>query len=195
LFRPHNLLKLRHDLLGREAVGRNFDRVCRFYECADRARPIAMIAEPLIRENLIEGDLFTASQQIGVTATGTLFFIRREKNLALGIRKNDGSLVPPLGDDIAICRRGPLPTHKLRPHCRVVGSVMNGVRNLKSPHRGRNVSTIQYYAVINEFYTNHACQSRKLFAIRQVDVALSRRQRDCPIHRARIEKPETQPPR
>ena len=121
MLRSHNLFELGDDLVRREAVGGDFDRVVCLYERADRPRRIAMVAQPLIGEHFVERNVFAAGLQIGMPAAGSFLFVGREEDFALGVGKNDRSLVAALGDDVVVRRRGAAATRRAgrgRPGCR-----------------------------------------------------------------------------
>ena len=125
LLRPHDRFQPGDDFVRRQAVGRNFDRIVRLSQRPDRSRRIALIAQSLVGQHFVERNLFAAGQQIAVTPPGPFLFVGREKDLALGIGKNNRALIAAFGHDVAPGGRRPLPHDKLPADRAVVGRMVN----------------------------------------------------------------------
>src|SRR5947209_19261241 len=74
----------------------------------DVAGGIAGVALLLLSERFLERDRRPASLQLFQTAPGPLAGLGMQEELALGIRKDDRSLIAPLADDVSPRRDPPL---------------------------------------------------------------------------------------
>ncbi len=85
-----------------------------------------------------------------MSSTRAFFRGRCQKNLALGVWKNDAALVTAFRNEISVNRDVLLQLRQLISNFNVVGHAMDHVSDSSSPNRFRHVFAIEQYTIIGQ---------------------------------------------
>ena len=156
--------------------------------------PVAFVAGVLGGEDFLVANVFAAGLEIEIAALGPLSLVGREKDFALGVWEDHGGLVAPLGDDARALGRGTLPFDELLANGRVVGGVLDRNGNVVGADFLGDVAAVDKYAVVEELDTDLARQLGEGLGVGEIEAALLGGPGYGPVHGARVEEPESQPP-
>src|SRR5206468_128042 len=108
---------------------------------------VALVAVVLLGQDVLQWHLFAVEGQVLLPAERALVRAGGEKELALGVRKGDGSLIASLGDDVGTTSQLPLQLDEKRPHQVIAGNELRVVRD------GRAADFASHVVAVDEHLT------------------------------------------
>ena len=107
------------------------------------SRGVFVVAPLLGGQDLFECCRLAALLQVVLPPAGPFFRAGREKDLALGLGKDDRSLVAAFRHDVLPCGHGPLQVHEVGANLRMIGGIARHGRYRLRPHGVGHVLALQ----------------------------------------------------
>ena len=189
-------LQLIQHRFGRESGSIDADRVGGGSQRIGDARLVPFVSFADLTQDVVEwGRLLVTLMQFTLAASGSLFGVGGDVELALGVWKDSGPLIAAFGHDVATAREVTLTSSQFATYRRVRRNDRTAVRNFRRSHVIRHVTTIDEDVLLIELQLHRMSALGNRGRVVQVDRTLQTLPRDGAVHRPGVEKIKLQPPR
>ena len=176
-----------HHLFACQAIRFEKHSIIRWSQGSDGPQPVGLIAARMRFKNGLKCGRVATRQLFSLPALGPLYRRGGQKNLQIGMRKNNRSLVAAFGDNVAALSHATLHMLHRLPHRRRIGHRSRGGGDPFGANLCGNIAILHQHAAVCKDNPDLFDKPRQLRRILQRYPLLNGDERHCPIHRAGID--------